>query len=171
MPRPKKIAAKEKLAAKAVIEADAVITDEEINYNPKPVKKTGTPLTYVPANVGLGDIEAPEGYKVRWVRNDNIVRRQAEGYEILTTTNCPNAVNKSSNISGVDGSQIGGAITYRELTAMIVPDEIAKDRKRYYEELTKERTKLAITASGARKELNNASRGTSPDLQPTITID
>lgn len=169
MPKAKRTPAKTRQVVRKPEVMD-VISDDIIEVA-KPVRKTGTKLTYVPSNVGLGDIEAPEGYKVRWVRSDNIARREAEGYEILTTSNCPSARNGSTRVSGVDGNQIGGAITYRELTAMIVPEEIAQDRKRYFEKITKERTKVAIEASGARKELNSASHGTAPDLHPTFTVD
>lgn len=75
-----------------------------------------------------------EGYHYRWIARDaeNIDRRMAEGYVFA---------NKETGIHGehvrprdvVDGKELEGVNTYRDVVLMATPDETKKARDEYYQ--------------------------------------
>lgn len=152
--------------------ATEVITEVAAETKPAP-RKTGT-RQWRSATSGLGNIKAPDGYSARWVAPHNVERRLAEGYEFINKSTCPSAEHtdrKTAGFKGVDGANIGTAITYREMVAMAAPKELVESRTRYFEELTEKRTDAAILATSERRQLMSESRGTSPDLTPHLTIE
>ncbi len=88
-----------------------------------------------------------DGFRYRYISNDreNVRKKLAEGWELVQDRNQePIAVN---DISGretydtgtiEDGKPISTIVSHRELFLARMPEDMAKERDKYYQDLTKE---------------------------------
>lgn|SRR3990167_5683376 len=80
----------------------------------------------------LGYLKAPSGYTARWVAADldNVQRKKEEGWLIMKPSD-----NKGMNLDKQDvndGGSPANDIRYRDMIAMMLPDEVKKEREEYY---------------------------------------
>lgn len=102
-------------------------------------QKRGRP-SWRPAN-RLEITGKEDGYRYRWVSEDtdNIRRRLDEGWEFVNKTTDQAESVPIGEIQ--DGSALDSAQRQRELVAMRMPEELARERDLYYQEKTAERTR------------------------------
>ena len=98
-------------------------------------KKKGRP-SWKPAG-RLSMMSKLKGFRYRWCNNDadNIYRKQREGWDFVNPVTGITAEHEHPNETG-DGSPMTSTPEYRELVAMALPEDVAKERDAYYAEQT-----------------------------------
>lgn len=139
------------------------------NSTTAPVKK-GRKVSWKPANK-LGFLSAPEGYTPRWCDSNesNLMKKQEEGFEFLNKTKFPQLkhTKKDGAKEIADGAETG-LVKYREMVAMMIPNETRDARNDYFKKLNEDQLKAKIMMKDAKRELGSA--GNSLTLNK-ITID
>jgi len=78
------------------------------------------------------ELRAPSGYTARWVSKEpgEIARKRAEGWEVMRPEDnkAPEIVQHDVN----DGKAVHNGIVFRDLIAMMLPNELKKEREEYY---------------------------------------
>ena len=88
-------------------------------------KKKGTRPGWKPAGQ-LPKLKAPPGFSPKWANVDKLDKLRAEGWQVMTPED-----NKGAPILKVDvndGSSLNGALRYRELVAVMLPNDLKADR-------------------------------------------
>lgn len=119
-----------------------------------PVRK---PVRWKPAS-RTGILKAPDGYRVRWCHDtaENIAKKKAEGWEILDTNKFPKAsITEYEHLINDSKGLTSTVMKRNELVAMILPDEIAQERKSYYEQETADRTNDFLKNAEGKRILKN----------------
>lgn len=86
-------------------------------------------------------VEVPKGYRARWVDKDtaNVDRKLSEGWVFANKTS--GIVSERKGGSEVDdGNELTTATEYREMVLMAMPEDLAKARADYFQELTDKQT-------------------------------
>lgn len=127
---------KRKEDAVSVIEkvaVDAPITEE------KP-KKKGKAI-WKPAE-RLGVLDKNANYRYKWVNKEpsNLERKFAEGYVPANSITGLTAEHKEG-VRAIDGSEIAGAKSHRELVLCALPNELAEARDEYFQNQTDRQTR------------------------------
>lgn len=136
------------------------------------VKKKGSKPREFKFSSDIGKMEVPEGKVGRWCSTEekNLQRKEAEGWEYLNKTNCPSATRREElglGSSVKDGSNMGGALRYREMVAMVLDKDLAESRKEQIEQKTERNTRAKILASDAKRSLGEHA----DKFKPSISID
>lgn len=101
----------------------------------------------------LGGLAAPKGYTARWVSDepDNIARKKEEGWVVMKSDqNQRDFDTKDVN----DASATDSKIQYRGMIAMMLPDEMKKQRTEYYKAETNRATQMIMKkADGEAKSM------------------
>lgn len=123
-----------------------------------PETKVVKPVRWRPSS-RMGGFNAPEGYRTRWCEDtpENIAKKESEGWVLLDKTKFPNLSGTTNYEKQVTDSE-GLSRTYlkrNELVAMVLPEEIARERDEYYRQETENRTQQALTSSEVRKLLSS----------------
>lgn len=107
------------------------MTDQSAERRNKQTIEQPTAPGWRPAKK-LQGLKARSGYTARWVSADpeNVARKKSEGWILMKP---------SDNIAGSfdtkdvnDGGSAANDIRYRDLIAMMLPDEIKRQRNEYY---------------------------------------
>jgi len=91
----------------------------------------------------LGGVKAPSGYTARWVSDepDNIARKKEEGWIVMDQKqNQKNFDQQDVNDQGKTDS----TIRYRGMIAMMLPDDLKKQRTEYYKAETNRATQMIM---------------------------
>lgn len=122
-------------------------------------KKKGSTRGFKPGNA-LGMVKVPKGYTPRWCDADqaNINKKLQEGWVFVNKTTSGSAGHerrdgKEEN-STIDGHDLSTVVKYRELVAMMMPDDLVQSRRDYYHNETVRRTKSRVLAKEQINELN-----------------
>jgi hypothetical protein len=134
------------------------------------VKKKGSKPREFKFASDMGKLEVPEGYVGRWCSKEekNLMKKEAEGWEYVNKTNCPSAIRREELGLGSqvkDGSNMGGALQYREMVAMMLPEDLAESRREQIKHKTEMNTKAKILASDAKRALGQHSDKFKPSIQ------
>lgn len=86
----------------------------------------------------LSVLKARKGFTARWVSNDaaEIAKKKAEGWLIMRPED--NVGTKIQQEDVNDGSALIDGIVYRDLIAMMLPDDVKQDREDYFREENKQ---------------------------------
>lgn len=101
-------------------------------------KKKGTRPGWRPAGQ-LPKLKAPPGYTAKWANPDKLDRLRAEGWELMK----PNQ-NRGQEILQIDVNDAGpltGALRYRELVAIMLPNELKAERDEWVRQENREAVK------------------------------
>lgn len=138
--------------------------------------KKGKKAQFRPASK-LGYFNAPDGYVGRWVNagdQGNMMRKQAEGWEVVNMATMPGFQHINEIIRHKEVTESGGlgngVLRHNEMIAMILPNEMKESRDQYYGNLTKKRTEARIQ-SKEQKEKLQASGYDNAIHSNTLTID
>lgn len=74
-------------------------------------------------------------YLYRWVAKQNLTRKIAEGWEVITNAN--SSGENAPAVTLEDGTKITGVISKRNLILCKMPKELAASRQKYYEDINK----------------------------------
>lgn len=88
-------------------------------------KKRGTRPGWKPSSQ-LPNLKAPHGFTAKWCNPAKLTERRSEGWIIMTPKD-----NKGSEIMSVDvndGGSLTDALRYRDLVAIMLPNELKADR-------------------------------------------
>ena len=102
--------------------------------------KKGRP-SWKPASNKLNVVKKVAGFRYRWCDKDemNIEKKKAEGWEhVNKTTGIPGESGQRSDVP--DGKSLDSTQKYRELELMALPEEVAQERDRHFQELTDKQT-------------------------------
>lgn len=99
----------------------------------EPVRKKGTKPGWKPAGQ-LPRLKGPSGYSVKWASSDTgkLAKLRAEGWIIMKPSD-----NKGDPIEHVDvndGNALGKEIRYRDLVAVMLPQELKEARDEWVRE-------------------------------------
>lgn len=101
-------------------------------------KKKGTPPGWRPAGQ-LPRLKAPPGFSPKWANPDKLDKLRAEGWIVMKHED-----NKGDPITRVDvndGGSLTGAIRYREMVAVMLPNEVKAARDEWVRNENLETTK------------------------------
>lgn len=111
---------------------------QEVSRGSKPLnpiekdeKKKGTPVGFRPSSV-LPRLIAREGFSAKWIRNEagHIASKLEEGWIIMKPTDNIGTSIRQDYVS--EANSLGTEIRYRDLIAMMLPNEVKKAREEYY---------------------------------------
>lgn len=111
-----------------------------------PDTNRGTKPGWKPSSV-LPQLIARHGFTARWVANEpaNIYRKQSEGWLIMKSDD-----NKGTPIRQYDtpdANSLGTEIRYRDMIAMMIPDDAKQAREEYYREQNREAQRQILAKS------------------------
>lgn len=118
--------------------ATQVQTETSTEVSTPKVKKKGTRPGWRPAGQ-LPRLKAPPGYTAKWANPEKLDKLRAEGWEIMKPED-----NKGQEILKVDVNDAGsltGALRYRELVAIMLPNELKAERDEWVRSENKEAVK------------------------------
>lgn len=101
-------------------------------------KKKGTPPGWKPSNQ-LPKLKAPPGFVPKWSSVSKLTERMSEGWKIMKPTD-----NRGEEIINVDVNDVGsltGALRYRDLVAIMLPNELKEERDKWLRGENKEAMK------------------------------
>lgn len=101
-------------------------------------KKKGTRPGWRPAGQ-IPRLKAPKGFTPKWANPDKLDKLRAEGWIIMRPED-----NKGQEITKSDVNDAGsltGALRYRELIAIMLPNELKEDRDEWLREENKQAVK------------------------------
>lgn len=116
MPRPRK---------NPLPEDQTETSEQAVTQVPEKIKKKGTPPGWRPAGQ-LPRLKAPNGYTAKWANPEKLDKLRAEGWEIMKPED-----NRGQEILKVDVNDTGsltGALRYREMIAIMLPNDLKKAR-------------------------------------------
>lgn len=102
------------------------------------VKKKGTPPGWKPASQ-LPKLKAPRGFIAKWANPTKLTERLSEGWQIMKPDD-----NKGEQIVNIDVNDVGsltGALRYRDLVAIMLPNELKEARDNWLRNENKEAMK------------------------------
>lgn len=113
-------------------QAKADVFDETEAKEKKTTRKATKPA-WRPASK-LATLKAKDGFTARWVSADptEIARKKAEGWVIMKPRD--NIGPAIDQIDVNDGKALHDGIRYRDMIAMMLPDDMKKAREEYHEE-------------------------------------
>ncbi len=119
----------------------------------------------------LGYLKAPANFTARWVKNDpdNIARKKQEGWVVMKPED-----NKGTSFERIDVSdpkETGNHIRYQDMIAMMLPNDIKKDREEYYRNETRHATRAILRESDAQFKQKGVQTYTPKGQQGRIVID
>lgn len=120
----------------SIIEEQGVIRRKSIEQ--KPEMKKGR-SSWKPASLNvLNDKE--DGYRYRLIRKDpnNIAKKKSEGWEVLSGVNGGKTSHESAGRMN-DASQITSVVEGNDWIAARMPEEIAKERDAYFNDMNRKR--------------------------------
>lgn len=99
-------------------------------------KKKGTTPGWKPSSV-LPNLKARHGFTARWVKNEsaNIYRKIEEGWVLMKAEDNIGIAIRQDNTP--DANSLAGEIRYRDMIAMMLPDDKKLAREEYYSEENK----------------------------------
>lgn len=105
---------------------------------PRPKKnavKKGRP-SWKPASM-LDTVEKHDGHRTRWCSRDslNLQRKQAEGWVFANSITGINREHEHPEKVG-DGHSLTSVTEYRDLVLMALPEDVAKERDKYFQSKT-----------------------------------
>ncbi len=115
------------------------------------------PVSWRPAS-RTGTVQAPEGYRIRWCHDvpDNIAKKKIEGWEILDKTKFPDASVKEFEHQVTDSNGLSSSVLKRnELVAMVIREDIAKQRDAYHQQETEDRTQTILSKEEAKRLISS----------------
>lgn len=119
-----------------------------------PVRKR---VSWRPAS-RTGAVKAPEGYRIRWCHDtpENISKKKTEGWEILDKTKFPDASVKEFEHQVTDSNGLSSSILKRnELVAMVLHEDIAKERDAYHQQETEDRTQAILSKEEVKRLISS----------------
>lgn len=134
MGRPRKNPLPEEVQADTLVQTE---TSTEVTETPK-LKKKGTRPGWRPAGQ-LPRLKAPSGYTAKWANPEKLDKLRAEGWEIMKPED-----NRGQEIIKADVNDAGsltGALRYRELVAIMLPNELKAERDEYIRSENREAVK------------------------------
>lgn len=101
-------------------------TEEKLEPKVKATKPGWRPASKV------AGLKAKPGFKARWVSNDpsNISRKKAEGWIVMKPSDNVGEVISQEDVN--DGNPLHDGIRYRDMIAMMLPNELVAEREQYY---------------------------------------
>lgn len=104
----------------------------------KTEKKKGTPPGWKPAGQ-IPRLKAPSGYTAKWANPEKLDKLRAEGWLLMKPED-----NKGQEILKVDVNDAGsltGAVRYREMIAIMLPNDLKKARDEWIRNENKDAVK------------------------------
>jgi hypothetical protein len=117
-----------KNAVTTATENNATTQSAETHDQDQPViKKKGTRPGWKPAGQ-LPKLKAPPGWTAKWASSDaaKLSKLRAEGWEFMKESD--NKGDKIVKVDVLDGSSLIGEIRYRDMVAMMLPNELKEAR-------------------------------------------
>lgn len=93
----------------------------------------------------LGRVHLPANmkgkYRTRWVKGtpDRVAQMQEEGWMLVNDT-VAKGVQAPTDKEVTDGANLDSALRKREMVAMVIPEELAEARDKFYKEETEKQT-------------------------------
>lgn len=117
----------------------------------------------------LGQINVPKGFVPRWCDADeaNLAKKREEGWIPVTKTTYPDAkhVNDGEIKEVKDGAAIDGSlIKYRNMVAMMMPEELAQARREYFEDETRKQTEAKVKMVDQKEKMGSYASTIKPRL-------
>lgn len=110
-------------------EIEQVQTEALSEQEPPKLKKKGTKPGWKPAGQ-IPRLKAPPGFTAKWANPEKLDKLRAEGWEIMKPSD-----NKGQEILKADVNDVGsltGALRYRELVAVMLPNELKAARDEWH---------------------------------------
>lgn len=119
------------------VKEEVVMPEAEHDQVVKSTKK-GTPPGWKPSNQ-LPKLRAPAGFTAKWSSIAKLTERMSEGWKVMNPED-----NRGDKIVNVDVNDVGsltGALRYRDLVAIMLPNELKEARDKYIQNENKEAMK------------------------------
>lgn len=114
-----------------------IMQEAEVQEETK-VKKKGTPPNWKPASQ-LPRLKAPKGWTAKWSNPAKLTERLSEGWQIMKPSD--NVGERILNVDVNDSGSLTGSLKYRDLVAIMLPEELKEARDIYIRNENKEAMK------------------------------
>ena len=131
-------------------------------------KKKGTPPGWRPAGQ-TPRLKAPPGFTPKWANPEKLDKLRAEGWVVMKHED-----NKGDPILRVDvndGSSLTGAIRYREMVAVMLPNDLKAARDEWVRNENKEAMKGILTETDEKFNVMGVQTYAPPGQSGRIIID
>ena len=131
-------------------------------------KKTkGTPPSWKPA-AQLPKLKAPNGFTAKWCNPAKLTERLSEGWKLMKPED-----NKGSEILNIDVNDAGsltGALKYRDLVAIMLPNELKEARDKWLRSENQEQMKGVLKEADEKLKENGVDTYTPKGLEGRVVI-
>jgi hypothetical protein len=156
---------------KAIAESKKAVKDEVIEELKAQAdgKKTKVTTPWKPSAI-LTVRKKEVGFRTRWVRQNLLEKKMAEGWEPVRAISGGKMESNSANtVTLTDGSRLDSIVKRRNLILCRMPEELAEGREAYFANLTDEKSVAAIKTFGG-DESSKDKTGTGAYGEVKITI-
>lgn len=145
-------------------------TDLEDSSSQKNEKKIGTPVGWKPSSV-LPNLVARKGFSAKWMRNDagHIAAKQEEGWIIMKPNDNVGTVIRQDYIS--EANSLGTEIRFRDMIAMMLPDDLKNARANHYKQEFKAATAQPLRETDSALKKGNVRTYTPSGMAGRIIIE